>query len=522
MADQNYTGLVDQWDQPIARQDLVKEQAGPTVSGIRQYHSGHPAQGLTPVRLAAILREAEGGDATRYLELAEEMEEKDLHYVGVLGTRKRQIAQLDISVEAASDAKTDQDNADLIRDWLARDELEDELFDILDSVGKGYSVTEIMWDTSGRTWLPRQLLWRDPRWFRFDRADGATLRLLGEGGRPEPLTPYKFIRHRTKAKSGIPIRGGLARVAAWSYLFKNFTVRDWVIFAERYGHPLRLGKYAPNATKEEKEILLRAVSDIASDAACIIPQGMEIEFIEAKISGNIDLFERFADWIDRQVSKAVLGQTLTTEVKGGSLAAAKVHDGVKDDIERSDAKELGATLNRDLVRPIVDLNRGPQKAYPKIRIGRLDETDLKQMTDSLGTLIPLGLRVSAKQVRNKLNLKEPEDDGDILQVSTPTLPPVPAKAMAASHGPGNPDAVETFLAELAASGDIAGAFEPILKPLEKALNDASTFEEIQAVLASALAHMDEGRMADLLGRALFNARVAGEVEADLEDRPNGH
>ncbi|MBF0249953.1 MAG: DUF935 domain-containing protein [Alphaproteobacteria bacterium] len=531
MADTNtFKGLVDQWGRPIRKSELTEELAGPTVAGVRQYHSGHPAQGLTPPRLASILREAEMGDATRYLELAEEMEEKDLHYLGVLGTRKRQVAQLEINVIAASDDKHDQDNADLIRDWLGRDEIEDELFDILDSVGKGYSVTEIMWQLDSGQWMPERLEFRDPRWFRFDPDDGKTLRLIDEHGQLSPLAPYKFIRHVTRAKSGLPIRGGLARAAAWGYLFKNFTVRDWVIFVERYGHPLRLGRHGPNATDEEKKTLLRAVTNIASDAAAIIPQGMEMEFIEAKISGNMELFERFADWIDRQISKAVLGQTLTTEVKGGSFAAAKVHGEVKDDIERSDAKDLSATLNRDLVRPIVDLNRGVQKRYPKIRIGRPDEIDVEQFTKSLAVVVPMGLKVSAKDVRDKLNFKEPDGEDDVLhapgaQQAAPQEPqPEKAEAMAmaaAADNPGTPDAIESFIEQLAAAGDLGAAFEPLAAPLEQALETASSFEEFQAALIPSLAGMNAEELAKLIARATFQARIAGAVEADLEDSRDG-
>jgi phage gp29-like protein len=59
----------------------------------------------------------------------------------------------------------------MVRDWLKRDELTDEIFDILDCLGKGYSFTEIIWDTSTGQWMPLRLEWRDPRWFRFDRND---------------------------------------------------------------------------------------------------------------------------------------------------------------------------------------------------------------------------------------------------------------------------------------------------------------------------------------------------------------
>ena len=86
--------------------------------------------------------------------------------------------------------------------------------DSLDAVGKGFSACEILWDTEGKAWYPSSILWRDPRWFEFDRLDGVTLRLKGENGLPEPLAPAKFITHVHKSKSGLPIRGGLARPVA--------------------------------------------------------------------------------------------------------------------------------------------------------------------------------------------------------------------------------------------------------------------------------------------------------------------
>ena len=50
---------------------------------------------------------------------------------------------------------------------------------------------------------------------------------------------------------------------------------------------------------------------------------------------------------------------------------------MQEDIERADAKaRLAAILNRDLIRPWIDLEFGPQKAYPRLRIARPDEEDL--------------------------------------------------------------------------------------------------------------------------------------------------
>ncbi|PKQ02632.1 MAG: DUF935 domain-containing protein, partial [Alphaproteobacteria bacterium HGW-Alphaproteobacteria-11] len=420
--------LLDQYGRPVELTRLRQVQAEPTLSGVRSILSGHPAQGLTPARLTRLLHMAEQGDATAYLELAEEMEEKDLHYLSVLGTRKRAVAQLEINVESASDDPRDVENADLIRDWLGREELEDEMFDILDAIGKGFSVTEIIWDMSERQWWPSRLKRRDQRWFEFDRDNGETLYLKGLSG-TEDLWPFKYVTHFAAAKSGLPIRGGLARAAAWAYLFKNYDLKDWITYIEVHGQPLRVGKYHTGATEADKEVLLRAVANIGSDAAAIIPSNMMIEFVEAAKSGGgtgTDIYEKLANWLDKQISKAVLGQTLTTEVSGGSLAAARVHDDVRRDIMRADARQLASALNRDIVRPLIDLNRGPQKRYPRISIGLPVSIDSKQFAEALGALIDRGLKVEQSVVRDRMGLPDPDETGDLLRpMGAPDAAPPP-------------------------------------------------------------------------------------------------
>lgn len=148
--------LYDADGNPIDKTRLVEEVAAPTVTGVRQILSGHPAQNLTPRRLAALLLAAEQGDAVAYLELAEEMEERDLHYRSVISTRKLQVAGLPVAVEAASDAAEDVKAADLVRDFLNTGVLADAVQDILDAVGKGSRPVKSCGIPKGKTGiLPR-------------------------------------------------------------------------------------------------------------------------------------------------------------------------------------------------------------------------------------------------------------------------------------------------------------------------------------------------------------------------------
>ncbi|HLJ44095.1 MAG TPA: DUF935 domain-containing protein [Candidatus Binataceae bacterium] len=446
--------LYDAYGREVDTAQLRDEQAAPTMAGVRNiYSTMHPSVGLTPGKLIAIQREAEAGDPYLYLELAEEMEEKDLHYLAVIGTRKQAVAGAELIVTAASEAAADQRAADLVRDFVNGGalDLEGVIYDILDAVGKGFSATEIIWDTAGREWIPKRLVWRDPRWFMFDWISGEELlvrTLRDEGplapadgsavaphyGRARwasgvdprmgiqpltaPLAPFKFIVHVAKAKAGLPVRGGIARAAGWAYLFKNYVLKDWVTFAEIFGQPLRLGKYSPGATEADKQALLSAVANIGTDAAAIIPESMLIEFVETRGAGGAEVYERFCEYLDRQVSKAVLGQTLTTETPregGGSRAAAQVHDAVRRDIMESDARRLGATLSRDLVRPIVDLNLGPQRRYPQIALGLSADNDVKLFADMVAELADRGLRVGQRAVLRRLGLPEAAADEPLLE-----------------------------------------------------------------------------------------------------------
>ena len=422
--------LYDHTGQPVRAELLKKEQAGPSVTGIRSILTTHPAGRLTPQRLANILREAEvpgDGSSEDYVELAEEMEERDLHYLGVLNTRKRQVAQIGVMVEPASDSAEDLRDAELVKSFFAREAVEDELTDILDAVGKGFSVTEIDWETSESQWMPRRLVWRLPQWFDFDRDTGEQVLLRADNGW-EPLAAYKYIVHIAKVKSGIPIRGGLARAAAWSWLFKSFTLKDWMRFVEAYGHPIRLGKYPPSADPDDKAVLYRAVRNVAADAAAILPEGMDISFVDdTTVRGRAEVFERLIAYLDSRISIAVLGQTLTTEQGDrGSQALGNVHNQVREDIERSDARQLAAALRRDLAIPLVALNHGPRKAYPRVLIERKTATDATLLANALDKLVPLGLRVRADEVRSILHLDAPDADDEVLEPPMSTSPVVAA------------------------------------------------------------------------------------------------
>jgi hypothetical protein len=259
--------ILDQYGKPVRKNMLDKELAAPGVTGVRSlWNFGQVATGLTPAGMARVLRDAaEGGDHEAYLTLAEEMEERDAHYSSVLGTRKRAVSGLPVVVEAATDDSMHVQLADEIRALLARSGTRAMMEDCLDGLGKGYAVVEIIWDRSSLPWVPARYVFRDPRFFQFDRLTRSEIRMRDESDMMNgvALEPYKFIRHIPKLKSGIPIRGGWPRVVAWSWMFKHYGSRTgWPSprsSACRCASQVQVGR-----TQANIDILMMAVANLAS------------------------------------------------------------------------------------------------------------------------------------------------------------------------------------------------------------------------------------------------------------------
>ncbi len=364
---------------------------------------------------------------------------------------------------------------------------------------------------------------------------------------------FKFIQHVHAAKSGLAIRGGFARAVAWCYLFKNYGLKDWVSFCEIYGLPFRIGKYEPGAGEDDIRKLMQAVSNIGTDAAAVMPKSMEVDFVDGKSTGAADLYEKLCDYLDRQISKAVLGQTATTDADIGGLGSGKEHGDVRADIERADARLLAATLQRDLVVPIVLLNFGEQLLYPRIRIGREESHDTQAMATALGALVPLGLKVGMSTVRDRLGFPDPEPGEEVLgQAPKPAAPGIGGNGNSAPPGatdpPGRPmmpaepgiapggllrasyfnrgrvaeviaaavarklasDADEIDLAAAAIASEQGRAIlAPLIEPMLAALARGESFEDARELLDQAAASMDERELEAALEQACLVARAAG-------------
>ncbi|KAF1024267.1 MAG: hypothetical protein GAK37_03165 [Pseudomonas sp.] len=524
--------IVDVYGNPLRVQELREPQTA-HLSGLEKEFANHPARGLTPARLAGILLAAEQGDLQGQAELFMDMEERDAHLFAEMSKRKRAVLGLDWSIEPPRNASTAEKADAAYLNEVVRDleGIEDLIFDALDGIGHGFSALEIEWQLHGREWLPQAFSHRPQSWFQLNPDDQGELRLRDSSMAGEALQPFGWIMHKPRARSGYVARAGLFRVLAWPYLFKHYATSDLAEMLEIYGLPIRLGKYPPGTPDEEKTTLLRAVTGLGHAAAGIIPETMRIEFEQAA-NGTSDPFLSMMRWSDDGISKAILGGTLTSQTSesgGGAFALGNVHNEVRHDLLAGDARQLAGSLSRDLLWPLLVLNRtgnADTRRAPRWVFDLRDRADLAAMSTSLPPLVRMGVKVPVNWLQGQLGIPQPAGDEAVLSEQPGPglgLAQLTAQrgarvaAFAQLLGPRYSDqrALDDALAGLPAQA-LQSQADDLLAPLLDAVKRGGSETELLGALAEAFPDMNTDELTEALRRLLFAADTWGRLHGSLD------
>lgn len=409
--------LLDQFGRPVQPQKTPSRRPLSSVA-LRESDREYVANGLTPQRLAEVFREADGGDMGQQAELFDQIEERDGHLIGERSKRVNVITDVEMKTEPADDSAKAEEIADFVDQWItSQTDWDENKVALQDAVGKGYAGMELHWDVSSGQALPSKLEFQEQSNFLFRDHKGILIRhplwISDENPMGEAIPPWKMILHVYGGKSGHPTRSALHRVTAWWWMFKNYAVKDWITFAEVYGMPLRVGKYPAGANQEDKDALINALSSLGTDAAGIISDDTMIEFIKASEGkSSAEVFRDLASFGNKEISIAWVGQTLTADVGSvGSKAAAQVHNEVRMDLIKADARALTSTVRSQLIRPIVGFNFGWDAPCPKYTAyfpGEGDETRLAR-AEWVSMLLDRGVRMPGAWVRQQFNIPEPKE-----------------------------------------------------------------------------------------------------------------
>ncbi len=172
-----------------------------------------------------------------------------------------------------------------------------------------------------------------------------------------PVDQNKFILIRCKATYNNPMGITLLSKLYWPVHYRKYGWQFWLKWLERYGFPSRVGKTPPGILPDgtsRADDLSDSLQAMAQNSTVVISDDQEVDLLEP--GGKGDHFQTIDNAVNKRIQKTILGQTLTSDVGDkGSFAAAKVHDGVRDDKRKSDIRLITGPMQH-LVNVIVALN----------------------------------------------------------------------------------------------------------------------------------------------------------------------
>lgn len=367
------------------------------------------APSMSAERMHGILRSAESGQTQELFALYRDVLLGSTHILAEFSKRKLAVLKLPINF-SPRDRKNPDDvrAAELVK--IAWDGLKgkmDALTHLLDSslypvsiVEKTYRPSKVPglrfeWGSDcgdrGLEPVAYHLLDFTMGHLRLQHVDEHTKMPRGDYFVPSPLS---FVIHRGHLLTSIPDNwGGPMRAGLFWWLFSVMDRGWWVRFLERFGFPFPVAKY-DDGRDDTKAMLQSAFSAASRIFGLVVTKGTDIELLQANATQSGDAFEQFKSTADKELSKLILGQTMTTEAQGSGLnsSQAQVHNDVRNDFEGFDATKLAETLQDQVIDPFVALNSLPGNC--RVVVGQEDPGTAADTLKTLEVLPKCGLEIA--------------------------------------------------------------------------------------------------------------------------------
>lgn len=299
----------------------------------------------------------------------------------------------------------------------------------------GFAVAEIVWDTDGPIWQPYLKPW-DTSHFYYDKARRCLIAMTEDG--PEVVLPGggKWFVH---APGGVwnAWRSGLITPLALPWFLKSCARRDWARYSERHGMPMILAEVPAVAAADDKKRFERELDTMGTEALVVLPKGMDGQGFNVKLleaaSQSWEGFDRLIQRCDNAITLCIQWQNLTTEVKEGSQAAARVHGDVKQTAVELDNRAWSDDVFVQLARPFAAWNFGDARRAARTSRDvtpledKLAETQaLESFSRALAALRNAGERVDVAKLAAAYRVRLP-----LAEAEAARTPPIFAYHLAA-------------------------------------------------------------------------------------------
>ncbi len=332
----------------------------------------------------------------------------DPHLMATIQQRKMQVMQLEYEVQHSAEGIGQSGITKELEQVFESIDFNELVSEIMDAIFFGYSVVELTWKKDGKILRPDKITGKPQEWFIFDKNNELRLRkykhgfyLFEEG---EKLPPYKFILTQHKPTFTNPYGEKILSRCYWPVTLKKGGIEYWQLMMERYGMPYLIGRYPNTFNATQKTEFLEQLKQMVIDNITIFDEALGIELKESPQFDIGQLYENLVKFHNREISKAVLTVTLTTEIeKTGSYKAGEVHKEMLQFLGESDRKLVETSLNK-IIDYYCELNYGNIER-PKIKL--LDkEKVIEESVDRDKALTDMGVKFSKEYFMKRYKLSE--------------------------------------------------------------------------------------------------------------------
>lgn len=242
----------------------------------------------------------------------------------------------------------------------------------------GFFLAEIIWEPRIKTdrWMPRLKVWH-PLTIYYDVSRRRYVAITTEGSIYIEEDDPKWFLFTPWGQYRGWLRGAVRSVSI-PWVIRQYALRDWARFSEVHGLPIKALKVPAQASSADKARFFASVRNLGAETNVMLPQqvatkeggsGANFDFglIEAK-DRAWEAFPGLRDACDSSITLAIRGTNLTTEVDGGSYAAAESHRDEDSDFAMSDRKKLATAIRQRLLRLYAFYNWGNADLAPRVRL----------------------------------------------------------------------------------------------------------------------------------------------------------
>jgi phage gp29-like protein len=281
---------------------------------------------------------------------------------------------------------------------------------MLDAVAFGFQPMEIIWKNKNGYILPGKIEDKPAEWFIFDQENQPRFKSKEKPVEGEELPPKKFLFAQNKPSYNNPYGEKVLSRCFWPVTFKKTSEKWWISFLEKYGMVWAIGKLPRNLMgdgSQEQNKLLDLLDALVNDAVGIIPDDSSVDFKEASgKDASAGMFRERAEYSNTEISKAILTQTLTTEIGDkGSYAASATHADMLTHLALKDKRIIEREINR-LIRWIYELNFS-EAVPPKFTMYLPEDVD-KQLAERDKILKEIGVNFNKSYFVKNYNMGKEE------------------------------------------------------------------------------------------------------------------